>query len=243
MMALLLLSGRQLRHIVITEEIMKNRKSRFLVVAIIVMMIFLQFVYAQTQKAYQIPFGSSNSTIELSIVNGSSTKQISSLKVIAVDVPEWIHVTPKEQSVNGLQSNGETITKFTFDVDKSAPLNKDVVLRFEISSQSGETWEKEITLNISKPEKLDLLQNYPNPFNPSTTISYILPATAHIHLKIYNILGQIVATLVDGEQAPGYYSQTWNAGNFPSGIYFYQLSYAGDDGTTTTEKKVMMLLK
>ncbi len=91
-----------------------------------------------------------------------------------------------------------------------------------------------------------LNQNYPNPFNPSTTIEYTLPAigkTFSVSLKIYNSLGQLVATLVEENQAAGTYSVIWDGkdmhGNqMPSGIYFYILQ-AGDIKIT----KKMMLLK
>jgi hypothetical protein len=71
------------------------------------------------------------------------------------------------------------------------------------------------------PQKFALYQNYPNPFNPSTTISYDLPQRARVKLAIYNLLGQEVATLVDGEQEPGRYNINFDASGLPSGIYFY----------------------
>ena len=72
------------------------------------------------------------------------------------------------------------------------------------------------------PISFELKQNYPNPFNPSTTISYSLPKTANVSLRIFNTLGQEVALLLSEPRSPGYYQVQWNA-NVPSGIYFYRL--------------------
>ena len=68
-----------------------------------------------------------------------------------------------------------------------------------------------------------LPQNYPNPFNPKTVIRYTFPLTSHLELSIYNTLGQMVATLVNGKQSPGKHEVEWNASGFASGIYLYQL--------------------
>lgn len=80
--------------------------------------------------------------------------------------------------------------------------------------------------------------NYPNPFNASTTISYNLPISGHTTLEIYNIQGQRVETLVDNTQSAGQYSVVWNAGQVPSGLYFYRLTI---DNKSVTNK--MTLLK
>ena len=80
------------------------------------------------------------------------------------------------------------------------------------------------------PEEYKLYQNYPNPFNPSTIIRYGIPAGdaynvsgADVTLKVFDILGNEITTLVDGQQTPGYYEVRWNAINNASGIYFYVL--------------------
>ena len=73
-----------------------------------------------------------------------------------------------------------------------------------------------------QPTNFILFQNYPNPFNPSTTIEYALPAKSIVRLQIFNVLGQRVTTLYDGEQAAGYQEVLWNAA-VSSGIYFYRI--------------------
>ena len=88
------------------------------------------------------------------------------------------------------------------------------------------------------PESFQLEQNYPNPFNPSTMISFSIPKDDHIKLVIYNTLGQVVETLIDGNYSSGYYNVKWDASRYSSGIYFYTLE--------TSERimtKKMMLIK
>ncbi len=82
-----------------------------------------------------------------------------------------------------------------------------------------------------------LLQNYPNPFNPSTVISYSLPQSDFVQLKVYDMLGREVAVLVNKEQKNGTYEVQFNASNIYSGVYFYRLQSGGFEET----KKLVLL--
>ena len=78
--------------------------------------------------------------------------------------------------------------------------------------------------NEMLPDEFALRQNYPNPFNPSTSIDYSIVETGHITLKLYDIAGREVVTLVDGDASPGYYSTHFDASNLSTGTYFYALT-------------------
>ena len=90
----------------------------------------------------------------------------------------------------------------------------------------------------SAPLTFALLQNYPNPFNPSTIFDFQLPIESPVTLKVYNVLGMEVATLVHEVKQPGSYSVAWDATGMPSGFYFYKLVTP-----TRTDAKKMLLLK
>jgi len=91
---------------------------------------------------------------------------------------------------------------------------------------------------INLPTEYGLSQNHPNPFNPVTQINFSLPEATHVRLQVYNVVGQVVATLVDRDMQAGYQSVTWNASSVASGIYFYRL-----ETNAFTDTKKMVLLK
>lgn len=88
------------------------------------------------------------------------------------------------------------------------------------------------------PSKFELGQNYPNPFNPSTTIEFSLPSGSQVKLQIFNVLGQVVETLVDEYLSAGTHQINFDASDQPSGVYFYRLSHSGGIDT-----KKMVLVK
>ncbi len=87
------------------------------------------------------------------------------------------------------------------------------------------------------PKEFALSQNYPNPFNPTTTIMYNLPKDSHVSLKLFNILGQEVVSLVNEDQKAGYRSVEWNANSFASGVYLYRIQAGG----FVASKKLLLL--
>ncbi len=78
--------------------------------------------------------------------------------------------------------------------------------------------------DVDIPNTIQLSQNYPNPFNPLTVIGYQLSVESRVVLKIYNLLGQEVITLIDDSQTPGEYAVSWDASYLPGGVYWYRLS-------------------
>jgi photosystem II stability/assembly factor-like uncharacterized protein len=87
------------------------------------------------------------------------------------------------------------------------------------------------------PDNYSLEQNYPNPFNPSTKISFSLPQAENVKLKVFDMLGKEVATLVNGKLNAGIHQLTWDASGFASGVYFYKI----DAGSFNTVKKMMLV--
>lgn len=87
------------------------------------------------------------------------------------------------------------------------------------------------------PDKMELMQNYPNPFNPVTTITFKISSNENTSLKIYDITGKEVATLINNKLYPGTYSIDWNASAFTSGVYFYKLQ----TGSYSKTKKLMLV--
>jgi hypothetical protein len=99
-------------------------------------------------------------------------------------------------------------------------------------------YSTDVAYENNVPAEYSISQNYPNPFNPSTTIVYALPKEDMVTLRIYNILGQVVKTLVNQNQAAGTYKVDFNAKDLSSGIYFYNIQ-AGN----FNQVKKMMLIK
>jgi hypothetical protein len=91
------------------------------------------------------------------------------------------------------------------------------------------------------PRLFSLGQNYPNPFNPTTRISYSLPKSAYVRLTVFNMLGQAVAELVEGEQGGGEHAVTWEARNMPSGTYIYRICVTTESGSMVANKTLTLI--
>ena len=123
----------------------------------------------------------------------------------------------------------DAVTFYDFNHDGRQDI---IVSRFVVNAQGRGMLYADVYLATSLvfvkesrhiSRELRLGQNYPNPFNPVTTIEYSLDVRERIALRIYNLLGQVVATLVDKPESPGSHSVLWNAEGAPSGVYFCRL--------------------
>jgi hypothetical protein len=133
-------------------------------------------------------------------------------------------------------------------VNPACPSPRTIRLLLSISSEGFPAWTDSVTIVIQPtgiiasdntvPIAYSLAQNYPNPFNPATVISYQLPVHSYVSMKVFDILGREMATLVNEKKDAGKYSVQWDASAMPSGVYFYTLQ-AGEYRDT----KRMLLLK
>jgi hypothetical protein len=143
---------------------------------------------------------------------------------------EWTFPAP------GLNSTIHTISKFNdllivggqFNFFEGSPMNY-VARLTDVSTGTGNSSEL--------IQGFKLYQNFPNPFNPETTIKYSVPSASEIMLKIFDIAGNEIQTLVNSFTAPGDYSVQWDAGEFSSGVYFYKISI----GNFSSVKKMLLL--
>jgi hypothetical protein len=139
------------------------------------------------------------------------------------DVGSWT-------TVAFVEGHGTTLVPRSYSyLDRSVPFGNYQyrVRQIDLDGKEETFPEMEVKVGL-EPSKFVLAQSYPNPFNPSTTIEFVVPQTGWVTLKVYNLLGQEVATLQDGNvEANKVYTAQFNAGGLASGLYYYQLRGGG----------------
>ena len=96
-------------------------------------------------------------------------------------------------------------------------------------------------VNIGVPETFKVSQNYPNPFNPSTKINYDLPFDGNVSVKIFDMSGKELFTIVNQNQTAGYYSFNFDGSSLSTGAYFYRVSVIGSSQNFVMTKKMMLV--
>jgi subtilisin family serine protease len=102
-------------------------------------------------------------------------------------------------------------------------------------------YSNEVLAEVSAPKNFALAQNYPNPFNPSTTIEFSIPLTSNVSIQVYNVIGELVSSLVNQTLDAGYHQFNFDASSLPSGTYVYQLKATGQSGTFVDTKKMLLM--
>ncbi len=134
-----------------------------------------------------------------------------------------------------------TVTDSTVFDYRIYAFNKDTISTF--SNELRAEILTDIEADESIPEEYSLAQNFPNPFNPSTKINFGLPEKSDVSLRIFNLLGQSVLTILNEEYSAGNHTVNFDASNFTSGVYIYTITAKGVDGNSFRESKKMILMK
>jgi len=127
------------------------------------------------------------------------------------------------------------VSRYSF-IDKNS-FGKSVYRLKQVDYNGDFTYSNNVEINGTVPQKFAVEQNYPNPFNPTTTINYTVPEKSFVTLKVFDVLGREVATLVNGEVELGNHQVTFNASKLSSGVYYYTLQA----GNSTSTKKMALL--
>ncbi|MFQ6607704.1 MAG: T9SS type A sorting domain-containing protein [Fidelibacterota bacterium] len=170
-------------------------------------------------------------------VNGPQNQDMITNYILEFSHPDSSNMTfiadllYSQEIINGVLYNWNTqgITPGEYLLWLTTYVNNDSLIKI-----NGEIILSSVTVDKeyhSLPEEFMVFQNYPNPFNPITSIAYQLPQSAKVKLSVYNLNGQLVATLVNQQKSAGYYSVQWDASNVGSGIYIYQISMISPGGT------------
>jgi len=143
--------------------------------------------------------------------------------------------------IEGVGTSSST-KEYSF-VDRSLQNGKYSYRLRQVDFDGTTEYSKEIEVDVTGPTAFALSQNYPNPFNPSTMINFALATDAKVVLSVYNVLGQEVATLVNGNLAAGSHSVSFDASKLTSGLYIAKINAAGINGQNFVSNIKMMLNK
>jgi len=172
-----------------------------------------------------------NAYVEVSTDNGATWQ---SAKFYNGTVGSW---TRDVIDITSLAA-GSTNMKIRFSMISNGTLSADGIYIDNIKIVTYNAIPTGISGNVQTPSSYSLFQNYPNPFNPKTVISYQLAVNSFAKLKVYDILGNEIATLVNEKQNAGSYSVSFDGSNLSSGMYYYKL-----ESGSFTETKKMILIK
>jgi hypothetical protein len=203
---------------------------------LLLVLMLMRITFSQT--VYEATPGTKGNEITLTVANVSEINQATNVNVILNKKSSALNFSKEEATIVLVEAKAEAEAIFTFDVNRNAPINKKDTIDFMITSSDGIQMTKQFIFIYTGPKEFKLEQNYPNPFNPTTTIQYQLPQVVKVTLKVYDILGSEVATLVNENQEAGYKEVQFSGNNIASGMYVYRIT-AGNYIST----KKMMLVK
>jgi hypothetical protein len=158
-----------------------------------------------------------------------------------------------QRSLNGsafatiafVEGNGTTTEQKQYSfTDRNVESRVNFAYRLKQIDYNGNfDYSSVVNIGFTLPLEFVLEQNYPNPFNPSTSIAFAVPVKSDVTLEVYNLIGQKITTLVQGEVEAGKHTATFNASSMSSGLYLFKLTAVGENGSQFSSSKKMTLLK
>ena len=196
------------------------------------------------QIVYEVTPGTKGNEIKLTVANISELNPAEGVEIKLVKSSSSLSFTKETETIELIEPAKEEQAAFKFDINRNAPVNlptgqagKRDTVEFLITDNSSIYLTKQFIFNYTPPKEFKLEQNFPNPFNPTTTIQYQLPADSKVTLKVYDILGSEVATLIDKEQEAGFKEVQFNGSSYASGMYIYRLT----SGSFSSIKKMLII--
>jgi len=203
----------------------------------LLVLLILLYGNSFTQSIYEVTPGTKGNEIKLTVANVSEENPATNVSISLTRKSSALSFSKETETIETIEAKAEAEASFKFDINRNAPINRKDTIDFMITSSDGIMMTKSFIFSYTGPKEFKLEQNFPNPFNPTTKIQYQLPQDARVTLKVYDILGSEVATLVNEEQEAGYKEVQFNGNNIASGMYVYRLQ-AGDFIST---KKMLMV--
>ncbi|HKB86178.1 MAG TPA: T9SS type A sorting domain-containing protein [Ignavibacteriaceae bacterium] len=148
------------------------------------------------------------------------------------------------QTLGFVQGNGTSTQQHSYAYLDQNVVNGNYSYRLrQVDFDGSSEYSQVVEVSVNNPVEFSLAQNYPNPFNPSTKINYALKVDSKVSLKVFDILGQEVAALLNENIAAGAHNVTFDASKLNSGVYLYKIEANGVDGSSFTSVKKMILTK
>lgn len=189
------------------------------------------------ETLYEVVPGTEGNKIILSLSNISEITGAENVRVNLAGEYPYLSFDKESLVFEKIDPANEAEAAFTFDIARETPVNRKDTVRFTVTGKQGISEIKQFVISYAVPDEFKLEQNFPNPFNPATTIQYQLPVESRVMLKVYDILGREVVTLVNERQEAGYKEIKFNGSRFSSGVYIYRLV---TDNYISTKKMLMV---
>jgi len=193
------------------------------------------------QTTYDVTPGTKGNQIIISLANMSEIKNASDVNIKISKPSVNLTFNKNEEIIKNIDIGKETDAAFTFNIKREAKVNSKDTVEFFITDNKSIFIKKEFVLNFTPPKEYRLEQNYPNPFNPVTTILYQLPNDSKVTLKVYDILGEEIAELVNEVQTAGYREVKFGGARYSSGVYIYRLTAESGTGSYSSIKKMVLI--